>query len=212
MRVAVHSLAILAASLVVSPLSAQTVPGQLPSEDLTSNSVPPAPPPERYSPPSFPRFSRTPPKPKTAPAPAKSRRPIVDRTKAHVARESAAADNRRLSSRERKDERWCLTLSRRQLSHNSKCRKILERKNSAIETPRPSTRQDRIAERRCGKLTLKQVLRDRRCRAFAQRQLAGAIRARSETRHGSKAKNSAAQRQAKRSSARHHPVKKRSGR
>jgi hypothetical protein len=105
-----------------------------------------------------------------------------------------------MSSRERKDQRWCASLSRRQLSHNAKCRKILEHRKSVLEPPRHSTRQDRIDERRCGKLTLKQVLRDRRCRAFAQRQLAGTAKAHGETRHHSEAKKSKTGRQAKKSS------------
>lgn len=207
MIIAGHRLAILAALFIAPPLAAQqSTPGHLPNEDLTSRSVPPAPPPTRYTPPPFPNFSRRPPK-KATHAAAKSKHVVVRREARHASRKPAKAESQ-LSSRERKDRRWCSSLSRRQLSHNSKCRKILVSKKRAVEAPRHSTRQDRIDERRCGKLTLKQVLRDRRCRSFAQRQLAET----SKAHHSSKTKKAVAQRHGKKSSAKQRQPKKRSRR
>ena len=63
--------------------------GHLPGEDQTSRSVPPAPPPERRSPPPFPKFSPTPPKARHIRLASKPK-PAVHRGKKKIARKAAA--------------------------------------------------------------------------------------------------------------------------
>jgi hypothetical protein len=193
MRGAPHWWLVVASMLMATPLAAQSV-GQLPGEDRTSGSVPPAPPPERrYSPPPFPKFSRAPPRSRhirVAPKPkaaAKSKHVTVQ--KQTQARKAAARKDQRLTSRERKDQRWCGSLTKKQLSRNAKCRKVLGKQDAAKPVAKSSkpvlTKADRKDERRCGKLSLNQVLRDQRCRKVAERQLAAKPKASS---HHPKAK------------------------
>ena len=114
MRGAAHLWLVVASLLMASPLAAQSV-GQLPGEDRTSASVPPAPPPPRtYAPPPFPKFSPTAPKSRhirVAPKPkasikstaAKSRKLTVRHQKQAKAQKAVASKEQRLTSRELKD-------------------------------------------------------------------------------------------------------------
>jgi len=105
----------------------------------------------------------------------KSKRLVAEKRAA--ARKPVARETQRLTSRERKDQRWCASLSKRQLSRNAKCRKVLDKQEAAKRPPKPSspalTKADRRDDIRCGKLSLNQVLRDARCRKVAERHLSG---------------------------------------
>lgn len=163
-------------ALAAAPLAAQqTAPGQLPAEDQTSRSVPPAPPPERsaQTPPPFPSFPYVEPKRRhhveaRAHSSRTHQRTNAKRAEHHASRHAAAKP--RLSKREKKDQRYCASLNKRQLKKNSKCRKLLEQKRETA-APRALTKQERKDEKRCANLSLRQVLRDRRCRKVAERQL-----------------------------------------
>lgn len=188
MRGAARLWLVVASMLMAAPLMAQSS-GPLPGEDRTYGSVPPAPPPERrYAPPPFPKFSPTPPKarhirvaPKAkvaakSPSVLKSKRAALrDEKRAKVRK--VASKEQRLSSREIKDQRWCGTLTKKQLSRNAKCRKVLDKQEAAKRVAKPApavlTKADRKDEIRCGKLSLNQVLRDARCRKVAERHLSG---------------------------------------
>ncbi len=188
MRGAARLWLVVASMLTAAPLMAQSS-GSLPGEDRTYGSVPPAPPPERrYAPPPFPKFSPTPPKArhirvapkakvaaKSAPVLKSKRAALRDEKRAKVRK--VASKEQRLSSREIKDQRWCGTLTKKQLSRNAKCRKVLDKQEAAKRVAKPApvvlTKADRKDEIRCGKLSLNQVLRDARCRKVAERHLSG---------------------------------------
>ena len=208
MRLAAHSWLAVVGLLMASPLAAQPVAyGHLPGEDQTSRSVPPAPPPERRSPPPFPNFSPTPPKARHIRLASKPK-PAVHRGKKKIARKAAAPQVARLTTRAANDQRWCASLSKQKLSRNAKCRKILDRQKSAKRAAPAPTKLDRKDERRCGKLSLNQVLRDQRCRKFAERQLAA-----KPVRESKKASPSRTKvKPVKKSSSKSRPVKKRSRR
>ncbi len=209
MRLAAHHWLAVAGLLMASPLAAQPVAyGHLPGEDQTSRSVPPAPPPERRSPPPFPKFSPAPPKARHIRVASKPKPAVVHRGKKKIARKAATPQVTRLTTREAKDQRWCASLSKQKLSRNAKCRKILDRQKSAKRAARVPTKLDRKDERRCGKLSLNQVLRDQRCRKFAERQLAA-----KPVRESKKASPSRTKvKPVKKSSTKSHSVKKRSRR
>jgi len=171
--------AILAFALVASPSAAQQLAqSQLPNQDQTAQSVPPAPPPPReaQSPPPFPSFPYVEPRHRRAAVRASSSRAVHHRTKHEVTRvrgtHHVSTESRRpLTKREKKDQRYCSSLSHRQQRRNSKCQKLVEQKPKAAPQ-RALTKQEKRDERRCASLSLRQVLRDSRCRKVAERQLA----------------------------------------
>jgi hypothetical protein len=205
--------------LMATPLMAQSS-GPLPGEDRTYGSVPPAPPPERrYAPPPFPKFSPTPPKArhirvapkakvaaKSAPVLKSERAALRDEKRAKVRK--VASKEQRLSNREIKDQRWCGTLTKKQLSRNAKCRRVLDKQEAAKRVAKPTpvvlTKADRKDEIRCGRLSLNQVLRDARCRKVAERHLSGKPAAANTKASTSRTKAKA--------SAKSRPAKKRSRR
>jgi len=171
--------AILAFALVASPSTAQQMAqSQLPNQDQTAQSVPPAPPPPReaQSPPPFPSFPYVEPRHRRAAVRASSSRAVHHRSSRsaiqHHARSHASTVTQpKLTKREKKDQRYCASLSHRQLRKNSKCLKLVEQKPKAAPQ-RALTKQEKRDERRCASLSLRQVLRDSRCRKVAERQLA----------------------------------------
>jgi hypothetical protein len=178
MRRAFYRWVILAIAFVASPVAAQQIAeNRLPGEDQTALSVPPAPPPPRQAqtPPPFPSFPYVEPRrrhvqatrhPTRAAHVKTAKRP----TKASVARHARIATGPKLSKREKKDQRYCGSLSKRQLRKNSKCVKLLDKRQD-VTPQRQLTKQQKKDERYCGNLSLREVLRNSKCRKVAERQL-----------------------------------------
>jgi hypothetical protein len=177
--------AILAVAVIGSPAAGQSTTVQLPPADQTMRSVPPAPPPERRSetPPPFPPMSRSAPhhhssvaihhrteRHRTEHHAASHHEPAQHSTVRHSSRHEAAAKKHPLTRREKKDERFCATLSHRKALHNSTCRRIEKQQHQAAK-PHQLTKQEKKDERRCSSLSLRHVMRDSKCRKVAERQL-----------------------------------------
>jgi hypothetical protein len=178
--------------LAASPAAAQqAAPNQLPTEDQTVHSVPPAPPPPRTeAPPPFPPMSRTPPHRRRMDLGRGSTRAAHHRSTQHVAKHhatqhAALTTHHRLTKQEKKDERWCANLSRRQALRNSKCRALAKQQREVTHL-RQLTKQDKKDERRCAGLSLRQVLRSSVCRKVAERQLGAERDDRRHADHGAK--------------------------
>lgn len=172
-----HLGAFVAFALVASPVAAQQAAYPLPSADQTAHSVPPPPPPERRaeSPPPFPPMSRTAPHHARARAVHETartshhraeRREASSRATGHSARTATHA----LTRQEKKNQRFCATLSHRKALRNSTCRKLEKQKRQSAP-PHQLTKQEKKDERRCSSLSLRQVMRDSKCRKVAERQL-----------------------------------------
>ena len=177
MRIFLHLCAIAGLALVAAPLAAQTESGQPPAEDKTATSVPPAPPPPHKpeSPPPFPSFPYVEPRHHRASTThysgnashaKNSKRTPSNVSKRHKQREPG----RKLTKQEKKDQRYCASLSQRQLRKNTKCRKLLDKQRETSIT-RPLTKQEKKDERYCGSLSLRQVMQNSKCRKVAERQL-----------------------------------------
>jgi hypothetical protein len=202
MHRAFHLCAIVTFALVASPLSAQQSAPALPSADQTEHSVPPAPPPARgaQTPPPFPSFPYVEPRRRHAGGRVSSSRTVHHRssrelTQRHVKSHAPKPSERKLTNREKKDERYCASLSKRQLRRNGKCRKLVEQTPKAAPQ-RPLTKQDRKDERRCASLSLRQVLRDSKCRKVAERQLAAERKPVSKSSHADKHRHASAKHKA----------------
>ncbi len=175
MRRAINLYAVIGFAVLASPAVAQqTAPTQLPTVDQSSHSVPPAPPPPRQaeSPPPFPSFPYVEPRHRhTHPATRSTQhRGKQESTKRHSSNHATKQPTRQLTKQEKKDQRYCSSLSQRQIQRNSKCRKLIHEQRETSK-PRSLTKQEKKDERYCGSLSLRQVMQNNRCRKVAERQL-----------------------------------------
>lgn len=222
MRRALHLCAFFGFVLGASPLAAQqSITTQLPSVDQTSRSVPPAPPPERraQTPPPFPAFPYVEPRRRHVQATRHSTRLAHAKVAKQAPvksskRHERSEPQRKLSKQEKKDQRYCASLSERKRHRNSKCGKLAEAQRKEAAAPPRLTKQDKKDERFCGKLSLREVLRNSKCRKVAQRQLAAerdeSHKVSHRTKHASAAaKHKANERQTKAKNAKERSTSKR---
>jgi hypothetical protein len=96
-----------------------------------------------------------------------------------------------LTKQDKKNQRFCATLTHRKALRNSACRKLEKQRQHEAVQPHQLTKQEKKDERRCSGLSLRQVMRDSRCRKVAERQLAStsdrSAAKSSKHRHGMKA-------------------------